>query len=439
MENPALQLLKRHGRHCPAGHPLDHYTGEIEERRKGAKHCGCPIFISGSLKGIPRKKSTKTSDWAAARLLLNAYAEAGDWSASITLASAPPPASAPARPAQNLLPLDEAIRRYMEDLKQTHSAEGTIRKYKTVLGQMKRFASGHGLLYLEDWTEPRWVREFRNSWEVSQLTSSKKMGNLKPFFEFFVEERALTFNPARIKIRRNRALRAGDESSTANQKRPFTDAEITRMIQGARETGRTELRRFPKKKEGRQVVPITEFRDYARQFSGQDLVDFIHFECHTGFRISDVVLFDIDQRLTAAGTIKLRTTKAGTWVEVRIPDWLIASLRERARLHGPMIFLRGGKSLNAKTDAWRKPLNRLWARLGPWEHKPTPHRFKHTFIRLLLDQMLVNPKLTLAAIATLAGTTEAVIRKHYSAWMPGQQEILAEIIDASFAKIPQLG
>ena len=53
--------------------------------------------------------------------------------------------------------------------------------------------------------------------------------------------------------------------------------------------------------------------------------------------------------------------------------------------------------------------------------------------------MLVNPKLTLAAIATLAGTTEAVIRKHYSAWMPGQQEILAEIIDASFAKIPQLG
>jgi hypothetical protein len=81
------------------------------------------------------------------------------------------------------------------------------------------------------------VREVRDSWQVSPLTRTKKLSVLKAFFEFCVEERWITANPARIKAKRNVANRKGDEDSRAGQKNPFTNAEVEgrRRLQGGAE------------------------------------------------------------------------------------------------------------------------------------------------------------------------------------------------------------
>jgi integrase len=332
--------------------------------------------------------------------------------------------------------LADAISEYMAEMRSVRSAASTLKKYRLVLGELARFSEGAGMVYLEDW-KPGDVRALRNSWDISPLSRDKKLGLLKPFFEYFVEGEILERNPARIKNRRNRALRA-DEHSSAGQKNPFTNAELERMLEGCSELGRNQLRAWPKKQDGRQVVAITEYRDYHRKITGEDLADFIQLSIHTGLRISDVCTFDI-ARLTAQGEVKLRATKNGTWIAVPVPEWLAERMRTRARLYGPKIFRPTGTGMDAITHNWRRPLNDLWARLGPWEQKPTPHRFRHTFVRLLLDRMLVDPRVTVALIATLAGDTEATIRKHYSAWMPSQQENISQILGASFAKIPRLG
>jgi hypothetical protein len=47
----ALKLYRRHRKGCEAGLPEDARTGEVEERRRGWKRCGCLIHASGSLGG----------------------------------------------------------------------------------------------------------------------------------------------------------------------------------------------------------------------------------------------------------------------------------------------------------------------------------------------------------------------------------------------------
>ena len=66
--------------------------------------------------------------------------------------------------------------------------------------------------------------------------------------------------------------------------------------------------------------------------------------------------------------------------------------------------------MNVITDVWRRKLKKLWALCGPWKDKPTPHRFRHTFARILLQR----PGVTVRDVAELLGNTEQMVRKHYA-------------------------
>jgi integrase len=83
----------------------------------------------------------------------------------------------------------------------------------------------------------------------------------------------------------------------------------------------------------------------------------------------------------------LRTTKAGTHVYTWVPAWLQERIRARATEYGPYIFGEHvTKDMNVVTDVWRRKLIKLWSLCGPWKEKPTPHRFRHTFARILLQR-----------------------------------------------------
>jgi integrase len=52
-----------------------------------------------------------------------------------------------------------------------------------------------------------------------------------------------------------------------------------------------------------------------------------------------------------------------------------------------MLFLVGeSERLETVTDTWRRKLNKVFELVGAFEERPTPHRFRGTFARILLQR-----------------------------------------------------
>jgi integrase len=130
-----------------------------------------------------------------------------------------------------------------------------------------------------------------------------------------------------------------------------------------------------------------------------------------------------------AGTCKTKGALF-TWVD----DWLHERLLARERKYGSRIFICGkSRRLDTITEGWRRKINRAFDLAGPFECGiPTPHIFRHTFVRLLL-QRGVSPR----DVADLIGDTEEVVLKHYARWVPERQERLTTILREKLADAPK--
>jgi len=69
---------------------------------------------------------------------------------------------------------------------------------------------------------------------------------------------------------------------------------------------------------------------------------------------------------------------------------------------------------------------------GPFEEKPTPHRFRHTFARILLERGVPVPD-----VAELIGDTEEVVRLYYAKWIKSRQVRLSRILKEAFKNQPK--
>src|ERR1019366_7314609 len=216
---------------------------------------------------------------------------------------------------------------------------------------------------------------------------------------------------------------------------PGAHGQESQRTRRGRKAQRTKASLYRRRAEA-HVRRLPEIRRHAKlkhKWTGDDLADFISLSIYTGLRISDVALFQID-RMQTSGEIRVRTTKAGTHVYTWVPQWLQDRIRARAKLHGDYIFgSHTTKDLDVITDLWRRKLNKVWDMCGPWKEKPTPHRFRHTFARILLQK----PGVTVRDVAELLGNTEEMIRKHYGAWVPERQERLTRILREAFDDKPR--
>jgi integrase len=139
-------------------------------------------------------------------------------------------------------------------------------------------------------------------------------------------------------------------------------------------------------------------------------------------------------RLLHSGECHIRTTKNGKKVYTWIPEWLQKRIRIRATDQGPLIFGEYRTTdINVITDLWRRKLNKLWALCGPWPEPPMPHRFRHTFARILLERANIPVR----DVAELLGDTEEMVRKHYAAWVPERQARLTKVLKDAFADKPK--
>ncbi len=421
LEAMHLHLYRRHydkGR-CTGGHKPNTQTYESDELRPKWKKCGCPIYASGRLGDNPKfRKNTRQFRWAEAREVAEKWERHASGEDPLPPAPLPPvprPADTSEKPRKTI---ESAAADIIAEHETNESSWNTIRGYRTVTNKLLRFSTDiKGYVYLDQWHKED-VKQFRVWMGVKGRSLRTYTGLLKAFFELAVFNDWITVNPARTPVKRkNKAQRLADELA---ERAPFTDDELTRMLAACHKY--TEL----------------AAQDSRYRFTGEDLEDFILVSAYTGLRISDVATFHIS-RLNERGDVHVRAIKNNKWIDTWIPDWLQNRIRTRAQKFGPYIFgFRpgvGGRSLEAEiatfAGAWRDRLNALWDLCGPWAESPMPHRFRHTFVRILLQRNVPLP-----VIAKLAGDTEEVIRESYSKWVPELQAGVRSTLEQAFHDVP---
>lgn len=433
-----LHYHRCHGRSCEGKHKATTFTSESEERRKGWARCHCPIVAGGTLNRISRRMATKQTDWKKAAEVMAPYVAANSWSPTLPpspppgLQSAPEPASSPERRR-----LADAIEVYIKAHEDASSATMTVIGHRSRLSHFLRYAESIGRIFLDQWDdEENYGNELVKAYlghcgehsrveKLEPTTRQRYLGVIKSFFNYCLKvKRWVKNNPAKfppeIKNRAHARLRSG------KQRYAFSNADLARMYDACLEFDNYVVRR-----DGSVVRRVGAAR--SRDWTGQDVSDFMAVLTFTGLRISLVAQFHIS-RLQPNNEVHIRDTdtKNGKAVYSKFPDWLAERVRARAAKFGPYIF---GEHTSVRNDVitngWRARLNALWEICGDWEMHPVPHRFRHTFVRVLLEDGK-----SYADVADLLGDTEAVVRRHYAGWAPERQARLSRVMEQAFRNVP---
>jgi integrase len=246
---------------------------------------------------------------------------------------------------------------------------------------------------------------FYASWKDGKRAGAKKLERLKSFVKFCLKRKWMAEDITED-------LLPQEGSSIPANKTPFTDEELDRIYKACDQIGGP-------------TPPGPGHRDWG----GEDIKDFIYLSIYTGLRISDVATFDVTKRLNG-NNVFLRMHKTRRELYTWIPDWLVARLREREKKHGGLIF-RTGQSLQMRTmtELWRLKLAKAFELAGPFLEKPIPHRLRHTFVRILLQNGVST-----ADAAVLIGDTEQVLLRHYGKWVTERQDRLSSILQKAFSE-----
>lgn len=413
-----LNLYRRHFRiagRCVGGHAADSRIYEPEELRRGWKKCHCPIYADGTLGGRFKRKNTKKASWPEAKAVVADWEAAGVWDAAGVATGLPAQVTEPAstETAKPSIAIEFATAAYLANRAGRSVAPATLRKYTTFVKQLREFASDKGYVLI-DQLRITDMDDFYSRWKDGIRARAKKLERMKGFFHFCMKRKWISENPAAD-------LEAPVGSGSAANRMPFTDSELVRIYDAC------------------DNLPDVQWKNHlgSGSWGGDDVKTMVMLLCWTGLRISDGATFDMS-RVTphpeGGANIFLRMHKTKgplfTWAD----DWLYERLLARERKYGTRIFACGlSERLETATDTWRRKINRAFDLAGTFEcGTPTPHIFRHTFVRLLL-QRGVSPR----DVADLIGDTEDVVVKHYARWVPERQERLTNILRNKLSTAPK--
>jgi integrase len=405
----ALNLYRRHGSHCPGGRALHEMTYEADELRRGWKKCYCPIYASGTLSGRFNRKNTERIAWIDAKAVAADWETAGSWDGPVKPVEQP---MAPAPPAEEAsssrIRIADAVRAYLAIREGAGIAPATLRKHRTFTKKLASFADDRGYVMLDQFTSTD-IDVFYGTWKLGVRAKGKALGTLRGFFRFCMNREWLPKNPV------SHDLKPPLGASRVANKVPFTDEELERIIRACD-----------------RLEPVSWSNGLGKGvWTGEDTKDFIWVLVYTGLRISDVTLFHMSR--LRGNEVFLRAKKNGGDVFTWVPDWLRDRLQQRAKVHGQRPFVGGHSDrLETITDRWRRKINEVFALAGKFEESPTPHRFRHTFARILLQRGV-----PVADVADLLGDDEDTVREHYARWVPERQARLTSILQDAFTDKPR--
>lgn len=403
----ALNAYRRHSSNCIAGRAFDERSYEPDELRRAAKKCFCPIYASGTLSGKFKRANTEKTNWADAKAVIAAWEAARSWNGTpVAITVAPAPAQEAVHSSR--ISIDEAIAAFLAVREGSGISASTLRKHRTFAKQIRALADSRGYAMLDQFSA-RDIDAFYASWNLGVRTKGHALGMLRAFFRFCVNRDWIAKSPVTAD------LRPPLGANRAANKVPFTDEELNRILRACD-----------------QLEPVAWKNHMGEgRWTGEDVKDFIWLLVYTGLRISDVALFHISR--LRGNELFLRAKKNGGDVYTWIPDWLCEKLNSLAKSRGPRPFVIGmSDRLETVTDLWRRKINRVFELAGKFEERPTPHRFRHTFARILLQRGV-----PVADVADLLGDDEKTVRQHYARWVPERQARLTSILQDAFADKPK--
>lgn len=401
----SLTLYRRHTSKCSQGRTRHERTFESDELRRGFKKCQCPIQFEGKIKGAGFvRKSTEKISWEEAKLV------AGSWETAAGTQPAPIPEPPNVSEPASAVPkkdepvtIERAATEFLADIEARQMDESTRRKYRTMLKQLRAFADQFGFRYLSQFSVDE-LTKFRATWKDGLRSGAKKLERVRAVFRFAQEREWILQNPAS-------KLKPPIGSSKPANKHPFSDEEVQRLFEACT---KYQTRRWR--------------NSFAEgEVTGDQIQTFMMLLMYTGLRISDAATFSPDKLQGNNAFLFMHKTDEPvfTW----IPDELVDRLK-KTPLHRGKYYFMGPVTERKETaaDMWRRKLDQVFETTGPWKINPTPHRFRHTFARLLLQRGV-----KVDDVATLMGHSDPKITlKHYGHWVPERQERLTDILKSAW-------
>jgi site-specific recombinase XerD len=399
-----MTLYRRHTERCVGSHPARSTTYESDEARPKWKKCGCKIHVSTTTPTGHIRKDTGRIDWEGARQVGEAWRKGED-----TPPDAPPPGAAPQRTT-----IAEATERYLEKKKSRDIKGPTVGKYQTLVRQLTAFTAGKGYVMLDQITRTD-MDEFYASWKDAKQSKGKKLERLRGFWKFaMTREYYPGVYPTHSPVG---DLEPPPGYSIPKQKSPFDNDELRRIFEAAEDWESVFWHNGPVRGE------ITR----------EHVITFCMLLTECGFAIIDGARFNIDERIHhQTRECEIRRTKNDDPVCTWINDDLYHRLMRLREKYGPTPFILQSTEIGRMADAWRDRLEIVFTAAGPFKERPTPHRFRHTFVRIMLERG-VHP----SVIANLTGDDEDTIRKYYSRWVPSRQKETTAALKAAYEAAQQ--
>ncbi len=345
-----LTIFRRHVKSC-------------KYRSRRFKGCGCPIAVEGRLHGEYIRKSLEVRNWESAQKIVR------DWEAE-----------GKRRPVV----LGEACERFCKDAEARGVGTAQLGKYRLLTRELKAWLRERVVssISVDD------LRAFRESWNLSAVTSGKKVERLRAFFKFCMESGWVQNNPAKL-------LKLPKVKPTPTL--PFNPEEWEKILWA------TEI--YPDRPKGRR-----------RQVKA-----FVLLLRFSGLRIGDTVA--LESKRIRDGKLHLYTAKAGTPVWLPLPEEVLSCLR--LLQSSERYFWPGVGTLKSATTVWQRSLAKLFKLAGVKGHA---HMFRDT---LAVD--LLNRGVSLENVAAILGNTVRIAEKHYAPWVKSRQESLERDVKKTWA------
>jgi integrase/recombinase XerD len=354
-------------------------------QRRRYWQCQCPCWVDFWKGGIRIHKSLRTLEWEKAQQIVQG------WEAVEAVGDQCP--VAPPEP----ITLDLALQEFIADLNARHLNTSTIRKYKLLDKNMRKFANEEDLQFLKQFTVSK-LSQFRNTWLLNPLSSGKTLERLRAFFTFCMERGWVDQNYAR----KLKAPKAPQRPTL-----PFEREEMLRIL--------AALDPYIER-----VAP--RGRDNARRL--RSLILLLRW---SGLRIGDAVNLKTEQ--IDGNRLRLYTQKSGVQVCSVLPEFVVTTLQTIPGVNDRFYFWSGVGNLEIAVSGWQKRIRKLMCLAGVKGH---PHQFRDTFATELLQAGVPMERVSIL----LGHQSIRITEKYYAAWTDSRQRQIEADLRSAWERDP---
>jgi site-specific recombinase XerD len=336
------------------------HRASCKHRSRRFKGCFCPIWAQGVLRGEKIRRSLDLTNWEAAQKLVREW-EIHSPELSMTV--------------------NQAAERFVEDNEARKLTDRQLRKYKTVVEEVKqRF----GEIPIRSLTVDD-VRKIREGWRLAPITMQKRLEMLRSFFRFCMDSGWTDKNPARsIKL----------PVAKFKPTMPFTDADMEKILWAA--------------------DTIREIHPKMRPGIEKKVKALILLMRYSGIRISDAVGLK-PERIDKKGRLFLYQAKTGHPVQIPLGPNVLSALKACEDVY---YFYSGVGTLKTQVTDYQSVLKKVFAIAGIDDGHS--HRLRDTF-----SVDLLTKGVSLQTVSILLGhrsirTTE----KHYAPFVKATSDAL---------------